>query len=358
MKIEEEIKSLRSRIDEIDNELLSLLNKRAEVVLELGRLKSEFHLEVYDPDREGKILNRLRTINSGPFPCDAIPHVFHEIISACRFLGKPIQVAYLGPPASYTHLACLEYFGNSIEASSKESIDEVFESVEKGEASCGVVPVENSMEGMVNRTLDMFLESEVKIMGEILLRISHDLLSLSGDPREVQRIYSHPHAFAQCQRFLKKHYPRLPLIETESTAKAAQMAREDSMAAAISSSLAGRLYGLKTLSSRIEDSNYNYTRFLILGLKSPSTTGRDKTSILFSIPHHPGSLFRVLRVFSERGINLTKIESRPSKGRPWEYVFFIDFEGHSEDPLVKEALSELEGVVIFFKILGSYPGRR
>lgn len=355
MKREEEIRSLRSRIDEIDNEILSLLNKRAEVVLELGRLKSEGHLEAYDPDREEEIINRLRTMNSGPFPIESMSHVFREIISSCRFLVKPIRVAYLGPPASHTHLACLEHFGNSIEASPMESIEEVFESVEKGEANCGVVPVENSTEGMVNRTLDMFLESQVKIMGEILLRISHDLLSLSGNPREIQKIYSHPQAFAQCRRFLKKHYSHASLIGTESTAKAAQIAKEDKTAAAISSPVAGKLYGLKTVSSRIEDSNQNYTRFLILALKGSQQTGRDKTSILFSIPHQPGSLFRVLRVFSEQGVNLTKIESRPSKGRPWEYVFFIDFEGHSEDPRVKKALTELEGVVLFFRILGSYP---
>jgi len=357
MEISEKIQTLRFRIDQIDEEILSLLNKRARLVLEMEDLKSKGCLEVYDPVWEEEILNRITSINSSHFPSKAISCVFREIISACRFLIKPVCVAYLGPSATHTHLACIEHFGSSIETSSKESIEEVFESVEKGESPFGVVPIENTIEGMVHRTLDMFMEYEVRITGEILLRISHDLLSQSGNPEDIQRIYSHSQAFAQCRGFLRKNYPHVPLIETESTAKAAQMAREDPSAGAISSSLSGRLYRLKTVSSRIEDFTHNSTRFLILGLKSPERTGRDKTSILFSIPDQPGALYQVLRVFSERGINLKKIESRPAKGRPWEYVFFIDFEGHSEDSMVKGALSEIKGAVLFLKVLGSYPRR-
>jgi len=357
MKIGEEIETLRYRIDKLDEEILCLLNERARLVLEMGELKSKARVELYDPVREEEILNRITSINSGPFPSKAISYVFREIISASRFLIKPVCVAYLGPSATHSYLACIEHFGSSIETSPKESIEEVFESVEKGESPFGVVPIENSIEGMVHRTLDMFMEYEVRITGEILLRISHDLLSQSGNPGEIRRIYSHPQAFAQCRGFLRKNYPHVPLIETESTAKAAQMAKEDSFSAAISNSLSGRLYGLKTVSSRIEDFTHNSTRFLILGLKSPERTGRDKTSILFSIPDQPGALYQVLRVFSERGINLKKIESRPAKGRPWEYVFFIDFEGHSEDSMVKEALSEIKGTVFFLKVLGSYPRR-
>ncbi len=222
-------------------------------------------------------------------------------------------------------------------------------------ASYGVVPIENSTEGSVNRTLDMFIESDVKICGEIMMRISHDLLSLDGRPEGIHKIYSHSQALGQCKKWLRKNYPFVPLIETVSTAKAAQMATEDSSAGAIASSLAARLYGLKVLKSQIEDYYHNYTRFLILNRQSAERTGKDKTSILFSISHAPGTLYQVLKHFSERGINLTKIESRPVRDRAWEYVFFIDFEGHVKDDSIKELLAELEKSVLFLKVLGSYP---
>ncbi len=290
-----------------------------------------------------------------PSPDERIPPVFREMISACRSLEAELTVAYLGPPATYTHLACIERFGSSVETVPKESIQEVFDAVEREKANFGMVPIENSTEGVVNRTLDMFIDSEVKICGEILIRISHDLLSMSGKAEDVERVYSHPQALAQCRQWLRKNFPQAQMAETVSTAKAAQMAAQDSKAAAVASSLAAELYGLKVIESRIEDYLNNYTRFLVLGLQVGDRTGRDKTSLLFSIPDSPGALYEILKPFSEKSINLTKIESRPIKDKPWEYVFFLDFEGHATDSHIHEAVTELKKKVLFLKLLGSYP---
>jgi len=355
MERKEKIEDLRKKIDALDGEILSLLNKRAEIALELGKVKSEQKFPLYEPRREEEILQRLVSKNSGPFPQRAVSSVFREIISACRSLQLEFTVVYLGPAATHTHLACLEHFGNSIRALAEENIQEVFDAVEKGKADYGVVPIENSTEGVVNRTLDMFIESEVKICGEILTKISHDLLSQSGKPEDIQTIYSHPQAFGQCRQWVMKNFPHIQVVETVSTAKAAQMVAKDANTAAIASSFAARLYGLKVIESQIEDYLNNYTRFLVLGQESMEKTGKDKTSILFSIPHTPGSLYQALKIFSEKGINLTKIESRPIKGKPWEYVFFLDFEGHATDSHIDEAITELEEMVLFMKLLGSYP---
>jgi chorismate mutase/prephenate dehydratase len=355
MDEKEKLRHLREKIEAVDDEILQLLNKRAEMVLEVGKVKSKGNFNFYDPGREKEVLHRLTSQNPGPFPQCALSPVFHEIISGCRSLEVKLDVVYLGPAATNTHLACLDHFGSSIQALARESIPDVFESIEREEASYGVVPIENSTEGSVNRTLDMFMESEVKICGEIMMRISHDLLSSSGRPEEIHKIYSHPQALGQCKKWLRKNYPSVSLIETVSTARAAQMATEDSSAGAIASSLAARLYGLKVVKSQIEDYFHNYTRFLILGRQSAERTGKDKTSILFSISHAPGTLHQVLKLFSEMGINLTKIESRPVRDRAWEYVFFIDFEGHIKDESIKELLSELGKGALFLKSLGSYP---
>jgi chorismate mutase/prephenate dehydratase len=357
MKMEPEvrIKSLRQKIDSIDGQILALLNERAKLALDVGRVKSGSRMDPYNPQREGEILKRLESENPGPFPGRAISLVFREIISACRSLEAELTVAYLGPPATHTHLACIERFGSSGRALPKESIQEIFEAVEKEKVNFGVVPVENSTEGVVNRTLDMFIDSGVKICGEVLLRISHDLLSQSGKREDVEKIYSHPQALAQCRRWLNRNLPHAELAEAVSTAKAAQTAAGEPKAAAIASSFASHLYGLKVIESRIEDYPHNYTRFWVLGRQIGERTGKDKTSVLFSISHSPGSLHQVLRPFSEKSINLTKIESRPIKDQPWEYVFFLDFEGHITDLHIQEGLTELKKNVLFLKVLGSYP---
>jgi chorismate mutase/prephenate dehydratase len=355
MGAEENIKILRQKIETIDRQVLHLLNERAKVAMEVGRVKAEAHMDPYSPQREEEVLTRLNLENPGPFPPGAVSPVFREVISACRSLELELTVVYLGPPATYAHLACVERFGSSIRAVPEEGIQEVFEAVEREKANYGVVPIENSTEGVVNRTLDMFIDSEVKICGEILIRISHDLLSQSGDSKEVEKIYSHPQALAQCRQWLRRSLPQVLLMETASTAKAAQMAAEDPKAAAIASSFASRLYGLKVIESKIEDYLHNYTRFLVLGRQVGERTGRDKTSLLFSISDSPGTLYEVLRPFSEKSINLTKIESRPIKDKPWEYVFFLDFEGHAMDSPIHETVNELKKNVLFLKFLGSYP---
>jgi chorismate mutase/prephenate dehydratase len=352
---EEKIRYFREKIDTLDGEILRLLNKRAEIALEMGKVKSEAGITLHDPQREKEILKQLVSQNSGPFPRQAISPVFREIISACRSLETELTVVYLGPPATHTHLACLEYFGSSVQAQPEESIQEVFEAVKKRKASYGVVPIENSTEGSVNQTLDMLIEPEVMICGEVMIQVSHNLLSQSGKREDIRKIYSHPSALEQCRKWLRKNLLNVEVAETVSTAKAAQMAAEDSKAAAIASSLAASLYSLKVIESQIEDYRHNCTRFLVLGPNIHERTGRDKTSILFSISHAPGSLYRVLKPFSEKGINLTKIESRPMKDRPWEYIFFLDFKGHTTDFHVMEALAEMKENVLFFKILGSYP---
>ena len=355
MEINERITFLRGKIDSLDGQILQLLNERAEVALEVGKIKSGSRLAPYNPQREEEILRRLELPNPGFFPRRAISRVFREVISACRSLEAELAIAYFGPPATYTHLACIEHFGSSVQTVPKESIQEVFEAVGREKANFGMVPIENSTEGVVNRTLDMFIDSEVKICGEILIRISHDLLSVSGRAGDVERIYSHYQALAQCRQWLRKHFPHAQMAETVSTAKAAQMAAQDPKAAAVASSLAAELYGLKVIESRIEDYLNNYTRFLVLGLQGSERTGRDKTSLLFSIPDSPGALYEILKPFSEKSINLTKIESRPIKDKPWEYVFFLDFEGHTADSHIHEAVSELKKKVLFLKLLGSYP---
>lgn len=357
MEIEERIHSLRQKIETIDGQILRLLNERAEIVLEVGKGKLEGKMDSYDPQREEEILRALILQNDGPFPKQAIGPVFREVISACRSLETEITVAYLGPPATHTHLACFEYFGSSVQTQPKESIQEVFEAVEKGKTTYGVVPIENSTEGSVHQTLDRLIESEVMICGEVMIRVSHHLLSQSGKSEDVRKITSHPSALEQCRRWLRKSFAHVEVADAASTAKAAQMAAEDPKTAAIASSLAGPLYGLKVVESRVEDYPNNYTRFLVVGLRTNPKTGRDKTSILFSISHAPGSLYRALKPFSEKGINLTKIESRPVKNRPWEYVFFLDFEGHATDEAIREVMVELEQNARFLKLLGSYPQR-
>ncbi len=355
MGVGKRAKPLKDQIDSLDEKILSLLNKRAEFVLkaEKRRIPNQIWRDDLDGDRE--IVEHLVLKNRGPLSAESVSHIFQEIISACQSLLGGFCVAYLGPAGSYTHQACVKYFGKSLRTIPKESIEEVFRAVESGEVSYGVVPVENSTEGTVPRTLDMFVQHEVKICGEVLDRISHALLSRLEDQAGIRRIYSHPQAFGQCDSWLKKNFPDVERIETSSTTKGALMAKKDPKGAVIASPLAAPLFGLKILKFRIEDNLHNSTRFFVIGLKTPPPMGKDKTSILFSIPHIPGALYQVLKIFAEKGVNLTKIESRPVKERPWEYIFFIDMEGHAEDPPVNQALLEVKGEVNFIKVLGSYP---
>jgi chorismate mutase/prephenate dehydratase len=349
------IPRFRRKIDAVDSKILSLLNERAELVIRIGKAKKKANLDLHVPEREEEILSRLVRETKGLFPRHAIRPVFREIISACRSLEGPLRLAYLGPEATFTHLACIRRFGGSAHFVPVRTIAEVFTEVEKGNVAYGVVPIENSSEGVVSHTLDMFVDSELKICGEILLEVSHNLLSKSGDPGRVKKIYSHPHAFAQSRKWLEANLPGVPLFEAASTAAAAELAAKDSTAAAIASELAASLYSLKVISRRIEDITRNFTRFLVVGQKPAAPTRHDKTSLMFSIKDRVGALYRILEPFAKHDINLTKIESRPSKAKAWEYIFYVDIEGNVADEPVKAALSVLQDECIFLKVLGSYP---
>jgi chorismate mutase/prephenate dehydratase len=349
------IKELRKKIDQLDDQILSLLNQRAEVVLQIGKLKSQQKLEVYDPGREEEIYRRLQRINQGPFPSSAIKPVFREIMSASLSLEKPIRVAYLGPRATFTHLACMQKFGLSAQFIPVRSIEDVFWEVERGQANYGVVPVENSREGIVSHTLDMFVDSELHIWGEILVKISLCLLSKAEKMEGIGKIYSHRQPIAQARRWLRENMFNVEIIEVGSTAEAAEEAASDPDSAAIASELAARLYNLNILKDGIEDSANNYTRFLIISQRFSPRTGRDKTSIMFSIKDRVGALYSMLQPFSKHKVNLTKIESRPSKKKAWEYIFYVDMQGHVADANVKAALDELAEQTLYLKTLGSYP---
>jgi chorismate mutase/prephenate dehydratase len=346
---------LRQRIDEIDERLLALLNDRARIVQEIGKIKKDQKSDFYAPSREQAIYDRLIQLNGGPFPNEAVRSVFREIISASLSLEGPIKVAYLGPRATFTHLACMQRFGFSITDLPVNSIKEVFNEVERGRADFGVVPIENSTEGVVNHTLDLFVDSPLKIFGEILLEVSHHLLSKTGKMEELRRIYSHSHAIAQCKNFLETNLPQIQITEVSSTARAAELAQEDPSAGAIASELAAKLYHLTVIKKRIEDNIHNFTRFLVVSQKPHGRTGRDKTSVMFSIKDKVGALYEMLHPFSDHQINLTKIESRPSKKKPWEYLFYVDMAGHVEDEKIRTAIEALKNQAIFLKVLGSYP---
>jgi chorismate mutase/prephenate dehydratase len=267
-------------------------------------------------------------------------------------------VAYLGPEASFTHMACKQHFGLSARYVAIKSIADVFDDVARGRSEFGVVPIENSTEGVVNHTLDMFMESDLQICDEVLLEVSHHLLSRTGTLAGIQKVYSHPQAFAQCRTWLDANVPGVPVIDVASTALAAQLAAEDETAAAIASELAAQLYDLRVVKAKIEDAVANYTRFLVIGRRKAKPTGNDKTSLMFSLKDEPGILYRALRPFHDLHINLTKIESRPSKKKPWEYIFFIDLDGHLEAADVAKAVAELRGACLLVKVLGSYPKGR
>ncbi len=354
-----ELDLLRKEIDRIDEEILKLLNKRAEVALKIGEIKKAHNAPVYVPGRERAVLDRLVELNRGPFPNEALRYIFREIIAACVAIQQQTTVAYLGPEATFTHQAGVEYFGLSARFVPVKFVEGIFEVVEREHVDYGVVPFENSTEGVVNRTLDAFMEFEdVRIVGEVYLRVSHHLLTRSGDTQEIEKIYSHPHAIAQCRRWLASVMPEAKIVYVSSTAEAAKIAAREEGAAAIASEMAATLYGLKVAVRDIEDQKDNYTRFLIVGKEHPRPTGDDKTSIIFSISDEVGALKEILSCFSDRGINLTKIESRPSKKKPWDYIFYIDFKGHIDEERVKDAVECLEKRCVFVKFLGSYPAYR
>jgi chorismate mutase/prephenate dehydratase len=352
-----ELSDYRKEIDRIDDEILRLLNERSKSVIEIGKLKKQKDADanLHTPAREAAIIDRLMRQSQGPFPTEAIRSVYREIMSASLSLEGPQKVAYLGPRATFTHMACMQKFGSSAQYIPVNSIKDVFSEVERGRAHFGVVPIENTTEGVVNHTLDMFIDSNLLIYGEVLQEVSHHLLSKSGVVGEVTKIYSHPHAIAQCRHWLETNLPHVPVSEVASTARAAEICVDDPSAGAIASELAAQLYGLKVIRSRIEDNMNNFTRFLVLSQKPPERTGKDKTSLMLSVKDKVGALYDLLRPFASHGLNMTKIESRPSRRKAWEYIFFVDVEGHMEEERVKKAVEEIKGRCLFMKVLGSYP---
>ncbi|MEC4675626.1 MAG: prephenate dehydratase [Nitrospirota bacterium] len=351
----EELDKLRNRIDEIDDRILDLLNRRAETVIEVGKTKQSGKMKYHSPERERQIFERLTTKNKGPFPNDALKFIYREILSASLSLEEPLKVVGLGPSATFTHLAALRQFGSSASFIPVDSIKLVFENVELWKADYGVVPIENSTEGVVSYTLDMFIDFDLKIAAEIILEVSHNLLSTQTEKSGIKRIYSHPQPLAQCRHWLESNMPGVPIIESSSTSKAAELASKDREAAAIASELAAKVYDLSFVEKNIADSRHNVTRFLVISKEFPAKTGNDKTSIMFSIKDSPGALYEILLPFRKMKINLTKIESRPSKRKAWEYIFFVDMEGHIEDRKLKKAIESIKEGCLYLKILGSYP---
>ena len=347
---EKDIQKLRGEIDALDDELLALLQRRADLARRVGGLKKGG--PAYRPERESQILARMGRANG----IDAVA-IFREIISACRALEEPIRVSYLGPQGTFSEQAVRRHFGAAVEAQPAASIDEVFRGAESTATQFAVVPVENSTEGAVGRTLDLLLLTPLKICGEIELKVRQNLLSRAKDPKQIKKIYSHAQSLAQCNGWLAQHLPRAERIPVASNAEAAQRAGKEKGAAAIAGEAAAARYKLGILARDIEDDPSNTTRFLVLGSLEPGPTGRDRTSIVMSAENKPGAVHALLTPLAQGGVSMSRIESRPSRARSslWEYVFFVDIEGHQADPRVKNAIEALKGKAPFLKILGSYP---
>jgi chorismate mutase/prephenate dehydratase len=350
------IKDLRSRIDKLDVQIVELVNKRAALAAEIGKHKDDHGGDIFLPAREEEVYKNILEANKGPLDSATIRAIFREIMSGSRAIQKVLKVAYLGPEDSFSHLAAIERFGQAVEFQRVGNINAVFEAVNRGHADFGVVPLENSTDGRVADTLDMFLRMpQIKIVAEVRLRIHHNLLA-KCEPQDIRRVYSKIQALSQCRNWLSKNVPFATLHEVSSTATAAELAQREPGAAAVASRQAAVRYGLRILYENIEDSPHNETRFAVVGHQQTGKTGNDKTAIMFRVPHHPGALVGALDVFKQNKLNLTWIESFPSgrAGKP-EYVFFVDFEGHQEDPKVKRALNALQEHCEELTVLGSFP---
>lgn len=348
------LKNLRKKIDSIDKKIIRLLNMRAKITLGIAKIKRKEGRGIYSPDREREVLRKITAISKGPLTSSALEAIYREIMSCSLSLDKPLKIAYLGPEATFTHLAALKRFGSQVEYLACDSISDVFLEVGRDAADYGVVPIENTIEGAVSHTLDMFVDSDLKICAQVILDVSHNLLA-NCPKNKIKRIYSNPQVFGQCKIWLKENLARVEKVEVSSTTRAAQIACKEKYSACIASKLAGRVYKLNVVARDIEDSPHNITRFLVISKTDVPRTGYDKTSVMFSIKDRVGALHDMLLPFKRYGINLTKIESRPSKKKAWDYYFFVDFEGHREEPRVKKALKELENKCTFLKVLGSYP---
>ncbi|MBN1477934.1 prephenate dehydratase [Candidatus Sumerlaeota bacterium] len=348
------IASLRREIDAIDTEVIELLNRRAVLAQRVGEAKSVRGQAMFDPARQRQILRRLAKRNPGPYPTLSLQRVWTEIMGACLSLEQPLRVGYLGPESSFSHLAAIHEFGHAMDLRPYVSISDIFHAVEKEHLDCGVVPIENSTEGIVHFTMDSFLDSPLKICSELLLRIRLSLLA-KGTLGKIKRVYSHPQPFRQCHRWLRENLPQAKLVEVSSTAKGSELAARTSDAASIGSVVAAEKYGLKIIAEGIEDDADNTTRFLVISPMHPGPSGDDKTSIMFTLRDKPGALVSVLEPLDRKGINMTNIDVRPSRRRAFDYVFFIDLEGHIEERRVADAIEQMHDHCVMVKVLGSYP---
>jgi len=356
MSTDKTLEALRDKIDALDEQIQTLINARAECAAEVAEVKSSEGetTHFYRPEREAAILRRISERNTGPLPAEEMVRLFREIMSACLALEKPLTIAYLGPPGTFTQAASLKQFGHSVNTLALDSLDDVFREVAAGAANYGVVPVENSTEGVISHTLDLFQQSQLSICGEVELRIHHHLLA-KNDQLEIKRVLAHQQALAQCRGWLEANLPEAEHVAVGSNAEAARLVQDSDDAAAIASDMAAEIYGLTIRAHNIEDRPDNTTRFLVIGPQAALPSGADKTSLLISINNKPGALFSLLQPIAENGISMTRIESRPSRQAMWEYVFYIDVDGHRDDPPVAATLSALEQEAFAVKVLGSYP---
>jgi chorismate mutase/prephenate dehydratase len=353
----EKLEQLRQRIDSLDEQIQRLVSERARCAQQVAEAKREAGSDVvfYRPEREAEVLRLVRQRNQGPLSDDEMVRLFREIMSACLALQQPLCVAYLGPEGTYTQEAALKHFGHSVSLRPLAAIDEIFRDVEAGGADFGVVPVENSTEGAINHTLDMFIRSPLKICGDVEMPIHHQLLARTPEIGALLKVCAHQQALAQCREWLDANVPHAERVAVSSNAEAARIASEDTSVAAIASDAAAEMYGLDILASNIEDDPSNTTRFLVIGAHKPGPSGKDKTSLMVTVHNRAGALYSLLEPIARHGVSMTKIESRPSRVNKWDYVFFVDVDGHIEDDNVAAAVKELGASASSLKVLGSYP---
>jgi len=351
----DKLKPLREKIDAIDAQLLDLLNQRAKVAQEVGHVKAETNAPVFRPEREAQVLRGVAERNPGPLGDKEVQSIFREIMSSCRALERRVTVAYLGPAGTFSEQAVYAQFGTAVEGLPCQSIDEVFRATEAGTADFGVVPVENSSEGAINRTLDLLLTTPCIISGEVAIAVHHSLMSKTGTMDGVTAICAHSQALAQCQVWLNQNYPNIERRAVASNAEAARMAGDDGSIAAIASELAGGKYGLGVVKGHIQDDPHNRTRFAVIGKLQTGPSGSDHTSLVLAVPNKAGAVYQLLAPLATHGVSMTRFESRPARMGTWEYYFYVDIEGHVQNPAVAKALAELKDNAAFFKVLGSYP---
>lgn len=351
----ERLEPLRKKIDAIDQTLIELLTERAQVALEVGHIKQEFGSVVYRPEREQQVLDKVATKNPGPLTTRGVTAIWREIMSACRAIEADTKIAYLGPQGTFSEEATLAFFGQSVDLYPVASLDDIFRSVETGQSQYGVVPIENSSEGAISRTLDLLLESGLLITGEISIPICHSLMSQSGNLQQITHVLAHPQALAQCQNWLTQHAPQLHREAVSSNAQAALDASTNPQFAAIASASAANTYGLKVVQESVQDDAHNRTRFIVIGHHIASPTGKDQTSLILSVKNEAGAVYKLLEPFAKHGVSMTRIESRPARKGTWEYHFYVDIEGHQDDPQVRVALEALQNITAFYKCTGSYP---